>query len=505
MKRLGFSLLLLIATHVAMSQEALPPRPGDFNQVGRTAIGLHGAANMWINDLDLRKISIGGDIFIRHHITRHFSLGVMGEYVTLSSENGKINAADLVLKHSTIKASGLAADVIGWVHFSPGSTFSPYAYAGIGGFYYERTAEGDAGVPNDGTFHSVHVPIGVGAEFALSKTATLSAEVGARILDNTTEFLPTGSNNMLGTDWYPTARVGLAFYLGSSDDDDNDGDGLTNGYEKRIGTSIDLADTDGDGLNDYEEVVKYKTGPTTADTDGDGLKDGEEVITYRTSPVEKDTDRDGLSDGEEVASLRTDPLKADTDGDGLSDAEEVRTTKTDPLKADTDGDGLNDAAEVRTHKTNPMKADTDGGTVNDGAEVARGSNPLVAGDDVPKPVVPTVEVGKAIVLEGIVFQTSKAVIEGQSEATLNQAYDVLANNAEIAVEIRGYTDNVGKAAANKKLSLRRAEAVKAWLVAKGIAASRIGVKGLGAENPIEDNGTPEGRAKNRRIEFFRVK
>lgn len=89
MKRFGFSLLLLIAAHVAMAQDALPPRPGDFNQVGRTAIGLHGAANMWINQLDQRKISIGGDIFIRHHITRYFSLGVMGEYVTRASENGK--------------------------------------------------------------------------------------------------------------------------------------------------------------------------------------------------------------------------------------------------------------------------------------------------------------------------------------------------------------------------------------------------------------------------------
>lgn len=112
-------------------------------------------------------------------------------------------------------------------------------------------AEGDVAFPNDGTFHSVHVPIGVGAEFALSKTATLSAEVGARILDNSTEFLPTGSNNMLGTDWYPTARVGIAHHPEFSDDDDNDGDGLTNGYEKSIGTSMDVADTDGDGGGDH--------------------------------------------------------------------------------------------------------------------------------------------------------------------------------------------------------------------------------------------------------------
>ncbi len=506
MKKLVYSLLVLLAAHTAMAQEVLPQAPGKFNRVGRTAVGFHGGANLWMNNFDKREVTGGADLFLRHHITRVFSLGVMGEYSKLKAKNSTIVPTDVALSHSFIRAEGWSADVMGWLHFSPGSTFSPYLYAGVGQFWYERTAEGEAGVPNNETQHTIHIPVGIGGEWAFSKAGAFNFELGARIMDKKTDFLTDGGKKPpLGMDWYPTARVGVALYIGSSDDDDNDGDGLTNGYEKSIGTSMDKADTDGDGLNDYEEIVKYKTKPLAADTDEDGLKDGDEVITYRTSPMEKDTDRDGLSDGEEVASLRTDPLKADTDADGLTDTEEARTTKTDPLKADTDGDGLNDAVELRTHKTNPLKADTDAGTVNDGAEITRASNPLDPADDVPKAAAPTVEVGKAIVLEGIVFQTSKAVIEGQSEATLNQAYDVLASNPEIAVEIRGYTDNVGKAAANQKLSQRRAEAVKAWLVAKGIAASRIGVKGMGAENPIEDNGTPEGRAKNRRIEFFRVK
>jgi outer membrane protein OmpA-like peptidoglycan-associated protein len=385
--------------------------------------------------------------------------------------------------------------------------FAPYVYAGVGEFWYERTAESEAGLPTNLTQTSINIPVGVGGEWAFSKAGALSVELGARFMDKKTDFVTTGGTKPLfGTDWYPTVRVGVSLYIGDSDDDDSDGDGLTNGYEKSIGTDPYKADTDGDGLSDYEEVVKYHTNPTVADTDGDGLKDGDEVITYHTSPLEKDTDHDGLTDGEEVAQYHTDPLKADTNGDGLTDGEEVRTTKTDPLKADTDGDGLNDGAEVKVHKTNPLKADTDGGSVNDGTEVARGTNPLDPSDDVPKaPAAQTVEVGKAIVLEGIVFQTSKAVIAPQSEETLNQALKVFTENADIAVEIRGYTDNVGKAAANVKLSQRRADAVKAWLVGKGIAATRIGTKGLGAENPIADNTTPEGRAKNRRIEFFRTK
>jgi outer membrane protein OmpA-like peptidoglycan-associated protein len=174
------------------------------------------------------------------------------------------------------------------------------------------------------------------------------------------------------------------------------------------------------------------------------------------------------------------------------------------LKIDTDTDGLSDSDEVIKHKTDPLKADTDGGTVNDATEVARGSNPLDPTDDVPKPKL-VAEVGKAIVLEGIVFKSGKSTIEPESEPTLMDAFNALKENPSVAVEIRGYTDNVGKVAANKKLSLRRAEAVRSWLVKQGIDSMRIGVKGYGPENPIADNSTPEGRQKNRRIEFFRTK
>jgi outer membrane protein OmpA-like peptidoglycan-associated protein len=73
------------------------------------------------------------------------------------------------------------------------------------------------------------------------------------------------------------------------------------------------------------------------------------------------------------------------------------------------------------------------------------------------------------------------------------------------VEIHGYTDNTGTAARNLKLSQERAEAVRQWFIAKGIAAERLVSKGFGAENPIVPNDTAENRARNRRIEFVRVR
>jgi outer membrane protein OmpA-like peptidoglycan-associated protein len=287
---------------------------------------------------------------------------------------------------------------------------------------------------------------------------------------------------------------------------DSEGDGLKDGEEvKRYRSNPLRADTDGDGLKDGSEVVEHKTDPTKSDTDEDGLSDGEEIQKYMTDPVKVDTDGDSLPDGEEVTKHRSDPRKVDTDSDALSDWDEVRTFATDPSKADTDGDGLTDGDEAKTHKTDPANADTDGGGVNDGAEVARGTNPLRPQDDVAKAAPLVLERGKTVILEGVNFATGSAVLTRESERTLEKAFVALVVNPDIRVEIAGYTDNVGSAAINERLSQRRADAVKAWLVKRGIGARRMTTVGKGMRDPIAPNDVPEGRAQNRRIEFHVMK
>jgi outer membrane protein OmpA-like peptidoglycan-associated protein len=378
----------------------------------------------------------------------------------------------------------------------PADDWNLYLYAGAGFAHYdidEYPPSATAGVEEDGWF--AFFPGGLGLQFAMDENYSFEMSGGYNLtLDDRLNAVELDEN-----DAYWNFLIGIT-YAGESGSADPDGDGLTNREEKELGTNPRNPDTDGDGLTDGAEVGTHRTNPLQADTDGDGLTDGEEVNVEKTDPNKADTDGDGLRDGDEVKTHRTDPNKADSDGDTLSDGAEVNTHQTNPLNADTDGDNLKDGDEVTRHRTNPKVQDTDNGSVNDGVEVGRGTDPLNMEDDKPK-----VAVGESIVLEGIVFKTGSAEITAESETVLENAYDILNKHPEIVVEIQGHTDNTGSKAVNTKLSLARADAVKMWLTDKGIAADRITTAGYGPDRPIAPNTTAEGRQKNRRIEFFRVK
>jgi OOP family OmpA-OmpF porin len=105
------------------------------------------------------------------------------------------------------------------------------------------------------------------------------------------------------------------------------------------------------------------------------------------------------------------------------------------------------------------------------------------------------------VLEGVYFDVNKAVIKPESYSILDEAAQTLKDYPNMVVEIGGHTDSTGSAALNARLSLQRAQAVKRYLVSKGVPEAQLKVQGYGPSKPIADNATPEGRAKNRRIEF----
>jgi OOP family OmpA-OmpF porin len=99
------------------------------------------------------------------------------------------------------------------------------------------------------------------------------------------------------------------------------------------------------------------------------------------------------------------------------------------------------------------------------------------------------------------FDFDKAVLKPEGKAKLDDLVDkVKGINLEVIIAV-GHTDSVGTDTYNQKLSVRRADAVKSYLVSKGIEKNRVYTEGKGEKQPVADNKTAEGRAKNRRVEI----
>ncbi len=246
-------------------------------------------------------------------------------------------------------------------------------------------------------------------------------------------------------------------------------------------------DSDGDGIVDREEQ-KLGTDPLDADTDSDGIRDNVELET-KTDPLIVDTDNDGISDGIEdrnrngrVDDGETDPRKADTDGGGISDSDEISMPGQDPRNAsddDHDGDGV----------ANPYDrcAGTPSKTEVDDFGCAEAQEQKIEGG--------TFE------LKGVTFKSGSASLTDESEEVLEKAYEYLDYHKKLRIEIGGHTDDRGARRRNRKLSLRRAKAVRAWLVKRGINKSRLRARGYGQAKPRVKGTSDEARAANRRIEF----
>jgi OmpA-OmpF porin, OOP family len=125
-------------------------------------------------------------------------------------------------------------------------------------------------------------------------------------------------------------------------------------------------------------------------------------------------------------------------------------------------------------------------------------------------ILPIGEFQKQLETQGYVtlnvnFDNNKSAIRTEDKPTLNQVVQLLKASPKLRLSVDGHTDNVGNAAANKTLSQQRSEAIVAYLVGEGIEKSRLVAKGFGSENPIADNRSEDGRAKNRRVELVKLK
>ncbi len=289
----------------------------------------------------------------------------------------------------------------------------------------------------------------------------------------------------------PRCVEGRAYVVTDCPDLDLDGDGVKNGADKAPTEPEDKdefqdddgapdPDNDGDGVTDdadkCRDVAGVKENDGCPDTDGDN--DG--VVDRLDKCGDKAEDKDGFEDTDGCP-------EADNDGDGIADEVDacrdvagIAQEKGCPAK-DEDKDG------VANHEDNcPTEA---GVKENQGCPAAK-----------KQLVVITAE--KLKILDRVYFDNGKATIQKKSFGLLDNLAAVLTAHGEIPlVQVEGHTDNVGKPEKNKALSQARAEAVRDYLVKKGVATERLRPVGFGDERPAEPNDTPAGRDANRRVEF----
>lgn len=184
-----------------------------------------------------------------------------------------------------------------------------------------------------------------------------------------------------------------------------------------------------------------------------------------------------------------------------SAATKVSDTATSGVNAvgDVAGDVVDGAAELAGAAFG--KIDEAAKATLDGVKWVTGS----AGDQMMKFIDGGFKGDGIFRFNNLTFASGSAAIGGESGVEVDNLSKILAAYPGVNVVIEGYTDNTGDAGKNVELSMARAEAVKARLLAAGIDSSRISAKGYGADNPVADNGTAEGRAENRRIEVRIVK
>jgi len=283
---------------------------------------------------------------------------------------------------------------------------------------------------------------------------------------------------------------------------DTDGDGLMDKEDDcpEIAGLVEFKgcpDSDGDKiidkLDDCPEVAGLAEFKGCPDSDSDGIKDSDDACPQNAGPKENqgcpDKDSDGLFDFIDACPEVAGPKEnngcpwPDTDGDGILDKDDDCPLLKGPAAnmgcpyKDTDGDGLLDKDDDCPNTAGPIE--------NKGCPIIE---------------VEIVEVLRTA-FDNLEFESGKDIILEVSKVALDELADVLIKKATWKLEISGHTDNIGGENFNLVLSKKRAEALKNYLIFKGVDTNRLITFYFGETQPLIDNTTEEGRKKNRRVEM----
>ncbi len=262
-------------------------------------------------------------------------------------------------------------------------------------------------------------------------------------------------------------------------------------------------DTDNDGVPDSKDKCPTQAGKPELfgcpDSDNDGLPDGEDACPTEAGPAENhgcpylDTDKDGILDKDDKCPTVAGPREnngcpwPDTDGDGILDKDDVCPTVAGVEKykgcpiPDSDGDGINDE-EDKCPKVAGLKE-------------LQGC-PAIA-EEKKEEIVKKLN----FVAKKIQFTKNKAELTKGSTVVLDEIVTILTTFPAATLQIDGHSSDEGLREVNMRLSQQRANAVKTYLVSKGIAEERLNSNGFGPDKPINPAKTEQARQQNRRVEI----
>ncbi len=462
--------VVALASATASAEEPVhyPTRPAVY-------LGLYGGGNLALRTWDLgnhdriSKIEPGSSALVG------FRLGLqILSRLALEAELGLLPMKSSTGDRNQVLTYNL--DLL--IHILPGR-WTPVIEGGFGGY---SSVSGDLGDDSDPRAH-----VGIGFRGLLTSWLALRVDVRDVFSDGVDGG---GANNL-------ELSAGLDFFVWRATEPP--------------------PDRDGDGVPDDRDACPGLAGPAGAegcpDADGDGIRDSEDRCPRQGGPASTrgcpDGDQDGIADAEDRCPQQAGPAKTqgcpDRDGDGFADRDDRCPQQAGPasLKGCPDGDhdGLPDLDDRCPKRAGPVALkgcpDKDG----DGIPDLDDRCPDVKGVKEQQGCMPEVAKKFSGAIKGITFGTNSAKILPASHKVLDEAVAAMKEYPTLKLTIEGHTDNVGKPAKNQELSQSRAEAVRDYLVGKGIEAGRVQATGHGDTRPVEDNKKAKGRAANRRIEF----
>lgn len=356
---------------------------------------------------------------------------------------------------------------------------APYVLAGIGGNMASASGTGENNLPfTDQKYTAPNVYGGLGLNFRISPllSVVVQSSIMMPLVDKIDGWYPDIEANK-NVDFFMENSVGVYITPGKAKKKDADGDGVTDKLDKcpdtPAGVPVDAngcpLDTDKDGILDYLDEC-----PTVA-----GLQE------FKGCP---DTDKDGIQDK-------------------LDDCPDVFGLAAFKGCPDSDGDGVPDKDDRCPNTPKGYKVDSFGCSLDSDKDGIPDSE-----DDCPDKVGVSELKGcpfdiKAIIskydlkMKPILFDFDSYKLKADGISALDKVATALSNHKEFGVQLDGHTDYIGSEEYNLKLSEKRANSAKGYLMNKGISDSRIRLQYFGESKPSIDNKSKEGRAMNRRVEY----